>query len=51
MPAQCDDCREEKGYGDVHTLKCNLGYEHSICKDCMIAIKVKAKEMKNDHTN
>ena len=42
MPAICDECRKEKSYEDVITLKCNLGYEHNICKKCMIAIKEKA---------
>ena len=44
MPEQCEECGEEKGYDDVVTLKCSLGYEHTICKDCMAAIKAKAKE-------
>ncbi len=43
MPAICDECREEKGYDDVVNLICDLGYSHSICKDCMKAIKIKAK--------
>lgn len=42
MPATCDDCREEKGYDDVISLTCDYGYSHSICKDCMKAIKKKA---------
>lgn len=46
MPATCEECHEEKGYNDVVVLKCNLGYEHTICKDCMIAIKEKAKRVK-----
>lgn len=44
MPETCDECREEKGYDDVITLKCDLGYEHSICKDCMKSIKKKANK-------
>lgn len=44
MPAICDECGEEKGYDDVTTLDCDLGYEHSICKDCMKMIKKKAKK-------
>ena len=41
MPTNCNECREEKGYDGVTTLKCDLGYDHSICKDCMKAIKKK----------
>ena len=43
MSEQCEECGEEKGYDDVITLKCDLGYGHSICKDCMKSIKKKAK--------
>ncbi len=44
MPAQCDECNEEKGYDDVVNLRCELGYDHSICKDCMKSIKKKASK-------
>lgn len=44
MPADCEECREEKGYDDVVCLKCDLGYEHNICKECMKAIKNKANK-------
>ena len=42
MPETCEECGEEKGYDDVITLKCEFGYEHSICKECMKTIKRKA---------
>lgn len=42
MPVQCEECGEEKGYDDVVTLECELGYGHPICLECMISIKRKA---------
>lgn len=42
MPTTCEECNQEKGYDEVIGLKCDLGYEHDICKDCMKAIKKKA---------
>jgi hypothetical protein len=44
MPEQCEECREEKGYDEIIVLKCDLGYEHCICEECMKAIKKKAKK-------
>ena len=46
MPEQCQECGREVGYDEVIVLKCELGYEHIICKSCMIIIKKKA--MQND---
>ena len=42
MPEQCEECGNETGYSDCVYLECELGYSHSICKDCMKAIKKKA---------
>lgn len=44
MPQQCEECREEKPYDEIVVLKCNLGFEHCICKECIAKIKAKAKE-------
>jgi len=44
MPENYEECREEKGYDDVIYLKCELGYAHPICKECMKAIKIKASK-------
>ena len=41
MPETCSECREEKGYDDVINHKCDLGYDHLICEDCMKSIKRK----------
>ena len=43
MGESCEECREEKGWDEMLCLKCDLGYEHSICKNCMKDIKIKAK--------
>jgi len=44
MPATCEECGDEKGYDDVINLECDLGYDHSICNDCMRKIKKKANK-------
>jgi len=44
MPENCEECGDEKGYDDVINLTCDLGYDHSICKDCMKSIKRKARK-------
>jgi hypothetical protein len=49
MPTQCEECNEEKGYDDVMSLKCNLGYEHDICKNCMDNIVKKTVKGKGIH--
>lgn len=46
MPENCEECREEKGYDEIINLKCELGYNHSICKECMKSIKIKANKNK-----
>ena len=43
MLERCEECENEIGIEDLFCLKCDLGYYHSICKDCMKAIKRKAK--------
>jgi len=46
MGETCEECGDEKGWSELVTLKCDLGYEHSICKECMKAIKRKAEVRK-----
>ena len=43
MSETCEECREETSYDDIITLKCDYGYEHSICNKCMKIIKKKAR--------